>query len=128
MLFWYVDVIFEINVTFLYREHTDNKFHVLNLKFYNYVLSRRVTHYCVVEDFNLLTASLCMLYRGHISSRFSCNSEAVSSRLSVRTEKHMRRHVPKILLQSVKKFNHDNYLFMIIDLPPLTRKHVFKTF
>ena len=41
-----------------------------------YFRSRRVTHYCVVEDFSLSKTSLCMWYKRNIYSHFSGNSEA----------------------------------------------------
>ena len=43
-------------------------------------LSRRMTHYRVVEYLNVLNI-LCMEYVGNISSRFSSNSEARASEL-----------------------------------------------
>ena len=41
-----------------------------------YFFPRRATLNCVVKDCNMLHISLCMLYREHISSRLSNNSEA----------------------------------------------------
>ena len=35
-----------------------------------------VAHYCVVEDLNMLSISLCMQYRASIFSRFPSNTEA----------------------------------------------------
>ena len=56
-------------------------------------LARPATHFCVVEDWNLLKTSLCMQYRGNISSIFSSNSEANASELLENLEEMFSRYL-----------------------------------
>ena len=48
---------------------------------FNLTTSRRITRYCIAEDFNLLKTSLYMFYWGSIYSRYTSNSEANASEL-----------------------------------------------
>ena len=63
-----------------------------------FIILWRITHYCVVQEMNMLKSSLWVCYRRHISLRFSRNSDTIVSDLQENYEEMFHRFYIHIIL------------------------------